>query len=45
MAADPGFARRYAAFLRDMVYEEGSEFETALATIAALAARLNAGGG
>lgn len=44
MSAEPAFARQYAAFLRDMVYEEGPGFETALATIASLAGRLNAAG-
>jgi hypothetical protein len=41
LAADPSFARRYTAFLRDMVYGETEEFEIALATIIALADRLN----
>jgi predicted nucleotidyltransferase component of viral defense system len=41
MAADPGFAKRYTTFLRDMVYGEGYKFEEALATIAALASRLD----
>jgi hypothetical protein len=36
----PDFAKRYAAFRRDMVYGESPEFETALATITALAGRL-----
>ena len=40
LANDPDFAERYAAFLRDMVYGESPEFETALATITALAGRL-----
>jgi predicted nucleotidyltransferase component of viral defense system len=40
MAADPGFAARYAAFLRDMVYGEPYEFETALLTVESLARRL-----
>lgn len=40
LKTDGGFAIRYAAFLRDMVYDEGPAFETALATIAALARRL-----
>jgi predicted nucleotidyltransferase component of viral defense system len=40
MAADPGFAGRYAAFLRDMVYGEGQSFGIALATISDLASRL-----
>ena len=34
------FANRYAAFRRDMVYGASPEFETALATITALAGRL-----
>lgn len=41
LAADPGFAARYATFLRDMVYDQGPEFETALSTITALASRLD----
>ena len=40
LAKDPDFANRYAAFRRDMVYGESPEFETALATITALAGRL-----
>jgi predicted nucleotidyltransferase component of viral defense system len=40
MAADTGFARRYAAFLQDMVYGEAVKFETAVASITALAGRL-----
>ena len=40
LAADAEFAERYGTFLRDMVYDEGPEFETAMATIAALAGRL-----
>jgi hypothetical protein len=40
LAKDPHFANRYAAFRRDMVYGESPEFETALATITALAGRL-----
>jgi hypothetical protein len=37
---DPDFADRYTAFRRDMVYGESPEFETAMATITALAGRL-----
>jgi hypothetical protein len=37
---DPDFARRYAAFRRDMVYGESPEFAAAFATIGALASRL-----
>jgi hypothetical protein len=40
MAADPGFARRYDVFLRDMVYGERQSFDTAFATIIDLASRL-----
>lgn len=37
---NPEFTKRYTAFLRDMVYGEGPEFEAALATIMALVGRL-----
>jgi len=37
MAGDQGFAARYSAFLRDMVYGEKAEFNTALLTIGGLA--------
>jgi predicted nucleotidyltransferase component of viral defense system len=40
LANNPDFANRYAAFRRDMVYGESPEFETAFATITALAGRL-----
>ena len=40
LRADPGFASRYAAFQRNMVYGESADFETAAATLAALAAQL-----
>jgi hypothetical protein len=40
MAADAEFAARYRLFLRDMVYGEYTEFETAVATLKSLAARL-----
>jgi predicted nucleotidyltransferase component of viral defense system len=40
LAHDPDFAESYTAFRRDMVYGESPEFETALATITALAGRL-----
>jgi hypothetical protein len=44
LASDPGFAGRYAPFLRDMVYgEERPEFKIALATITALARQLHPG--
>jgi hypothetical protein len=41
LAHDPHFANRYATFRRDMVYGESPEFQTALATVAALADRLD----
>jgi Nucleotidyl transferase AbiEii toxin, Type IV TA system len=37
LSADEYFARSYATFLRDMVYGETPDFETALATLTALA--------
>jgi hypothetical protein len=37
---DPGFARRYTTFLRDMVYGEVHEFGEAISTIRVLADRL-----
>ena len=40
LANDPGFAKHYARFRRDMVYGESPEFETALATLVVLAGRL-----
>ncbi len=40
LAADSGFASRYAAFQRNMVYGESADFETATATLVALAAQL-----
>lgn len=40
IANDPDFAKRYAAFRRDMVYGESPEFETALVTLTTLAGRL-----
>jgi predicted nucleotidyltransferase component of viral defense system len=40
MSGDPGFARRYTSFLRDMVYGDTPNFETALSTVASLARRL-----
>lgn len=40
LKSDPDFAKRYAAFRRDMVYGESPEFETALATITSLAGQL-----
>ena len=33
IAADPGFAADYASFRRNMVYGEGPDFETAIATL------------
>jgi hypothetical protein len=38
--ADPGFARGYADFRRDLVYGEAPDFETAIATLKALAETL-----
>jgi predicted nucleotidyltransferase component of viral defense system len=43
LKADPAFAGRYGAFVRDMVYSDAPEFGDALATIAALAGRLKSG--
>ena len=40
LASDPDFAKRYATFRRDMVYGDSPDFETALATLTTLAARL-----
>jgi hypothetical protein len=40
LAADDRFANAYAAFLRDMVYGEASDFKTALQAVSALAAGL-----
>ena len=40
MSSDPGFAQRYTSFLRDMVYGDTPDFETALSTVASLARRL-----
>jgi predicted nucleotidyltransferase component of viral defense system len=40
IAADADFARGYATFQRDMVYGEAADFETAIATLKALAAPL-----
>ncbi len=40
LVADPGFAGRYAAFQRDMVYGESADFETAVAAVVALAAQV-----
>jgi hypothetical protein len=37
LAADDRFATSYATFLRDMVYGEAPDFQTALASISALA--------
>jgi hypothetical protein len=37
LVADPGFADRYARFQRDMVYGERVGFETAIASVVALA--------
>jgi len=42
LATDDRFARNYAEFLRDMVYGEGPDFKTALATVSALADGLRA---
>jgi predicted nucleotidyltransferase component of viral defense system len=43
IAADVGFARGYATFRRDMVYGEGPDFETAIATLKSLAMQLKTG--
>jgi hypothetical protein len=40
IAADPGFAENYTTFQRDMVYGAAADFETASATLQALAAAL-----
>ena len=40
LAADSEFARRYAVFQRDMVYGERVDFETAIASVVALAAHI-----
>jgi len=40
VAVDPGFAAGYATFRRDMVYGEGPDFETAIATLKSLAESL-----
>lgn len=40
LADDPDFARRYAAFRRDMVYGDSPEFKVAIATVADLARQL-----
>jgi hypothetical protein len=40
IAADPDFARGYATFRRDMVYGEAPDFETAMATLKAMAGLL-----
>jgi hypothetical protein len=40
LAAHPGFAARYAAFQRDMVYGESADFLTAVAAVVALAAQV-----
>jgi Nucleotidyl transferase AbiEii toxin, Type IV TA system len=37
IAGDTGFARGYADFRRDMVYGEAPDFETAIATLKAMA--------
>ncbi len=42
LVADPGFADCYAAFQRDMVYGEHVDFETAIASVVALAAKVEA---
>lgn len=44
LAADPGFARRYPEFQRDMVYGEHADFETAVAAVVALSAQVGDGG-
>lgn len=45
LVADPGFAGRYAAFQRDMVYGERVDFETAFAAVVSLAAQVEAAEG
>jgi hypothetical protein len=40
LASDDRFAADYATFLRDMVYGEAPDFETALGTVSGLADRL-----
>ena len=42
LAVHLGFAARYAAFQRDMVYGESADFLTAMATVVALAAQVEA---
>lgn len=42
LVADPGFAGRYAAFQRDMVYGESVDFKTAVAVVVALADQVQA---
>jgi predicted nucleotidyltransferase component of viral defense system len=42
LVADAGFAVRYAAFQRDMVYGESADFETAVAAVVALAEQVEA---
>jgi predicted nucleotidyltransferase component of viral defense system len=37
LVADPSFSRRYAGFQRDMVYGQHTNFETAIASVVALA--------
>ena len=44
LVADPGFADRYAAFQRGMVYGERVDFQTAVASVVALAAQVEATG-
>ena len=43
LIADAGFASRYAAFQRDMVYGESADFETAVGAVEVLAAKVEAG--
>lgn len=40
LRADGRFAGYYATFIRDMVYGEAPDFQTALATVSALAENL-----
>ena len=44
LVGHPGFASRYADFVRDMVYGDMPEFEEALSTLAGWAGQLKAGG-
>jgi hypothetical protein len=43
LASDPGYARRYAAFRRDMVYGDTVEYAACMATLGALTEQLHKG--